>query len=217
MARTLYLTIRIVKYDPRMPTRPYGGVSAEQRVSDRRTRLLAAGLECFGTHGVASTGVKDVCRAAGLTDRYFYESFKDSRALFLAVFDEVTDALFAAVGEAVLAATPDAEDQLRAAIGTFLRALEADPRRARVVFAEAAAAGPEAAAHMHATLRRFTELVDATARAHVPAATASESRVLAISLVGTLERAVHEWDELGLDVDALTEHVVALYVSLLAR
>lgn len=200
------------------PVRSYGGVSAEQRVADRRARLLAAGLECFGTTGFAGTGVKDVCRAAGLTDRYFYESFTDGRALFLAVFDEVCEALFAAVAEAVLAVAPAAEEQLRAAIGTFLHALADDPRRARVVFAEAAAAGPDAAAHMQLTLRRFADLVDATARAHLPASTpAASSRVLALSLVGLLERAVVEREagELDLSVDALTEECVALYARLL--
>jgi AcrR family transcriptional regulator len=219
MARNVYLTIRIVKYDPRMPVRPYGGVSAEQRVADRRARLLAAGLECFGTDGYGATGVKDLCREAGLTDRYFYESFRDSRTLFLAVFDTVTEELFTEVANAVIAVEPVAEVQLRAAIGTFLRALADDPRRARVVFGEPAAAGPEAAAHMHATLRRFTDLVEATARAHLPDATPeSLSRVIALSLVGTLERVVVEWQAGAFDlgVDALTEHCVALYATLLA-
>ncbi len=199
--------------------RSYGGVSAEERVATRRSRLLDAGIECFGTVGFAATGVKDVCRAARLTDRYFYESFKDSRALFLSVFDAVTDALFEEVASAVIAVEPDAELQLRAAIGTFLHALADDPRRARVVFTEAAAAGPEATQHMQAALRRFTALVEATARAHLPPATpASYSHVVAISLVGTLERAVQEWQagELGLSVSALTEHCVALYLRLLA-
>jgi hypothetical protein len=72
---------------------------------------------------------------------------------------------------------------------------------------------------MHVTLRRFTELVDATARAHLaPGTPAIESRVVALSLVGTLERVVTEWQvgELALGVDELTEHCVALYAKLLA-
>src|SRR5206468_2848506 len=76
------------------PTRPYGGVSAERRVADRRERLLEAALEDFGTRGVAATGVKDICRRAGLTDRYFYESFRDSGELFTAVCDRATTHLF---------------------------------------------------------------------------------------------------------------------------
>jgi hypothetical protein len=73
---------------------------------------------------------------------------------------------------------------------------------------------------MHATLRRFTELVDATARAHLaPGTPAIESRVVALSLVGTLERVVTEWQagELDIGVDELTEQCVRLYSSLLER
>ena len=53
----------------RVPQRAYGGVSADDRIAARRTSLLDAGLELFGTDGFAATGVKDVCRQAGLTDR----------------------------------------------------------------------------------------------------------------------------------------------------
>ena len=50
------------------PVRPYGGVSAQERMTERRERLLEAGLEEFGTRGFGQTGVKDICRQAGLTD-----------------------------------------------------------------------------------------------------------------------------------------------------
>src|SRR6476620_10173510 len=95
--------------------RAYGGISADERIAVRRAKLLDAGLELFGTRGFRATGVKDVCREAGVTDRYFYESFNDGRALFLAVFDRLTDELFRAVAEAVVAAGPDPEAQLRTA------------------------------------------------------------------------------------------------------
>jgi AcrR family transcriptional regulator len=201
----------------RQLVRPYGGVSAAERVAARRAQLLEAGLECFGTRGFAATGVKDLCRTARLTDRYFYESFRDSRALFLAVFDAATEALFVAVAEAVLAAPDDAEAKIEAAIGTFLRALAADPRLTRVVFSEPPAAGPEANAHMLASLRRFTDLVVATAVPHLPPGTSeAEARILALSVVGTLERVVTEWHAGALEqsVDALTEQCVRLFVAL---
>src|SRR3954449_11715155 len=149
-------------------TRVYGGVSADERIAGRRAKLLEAGLELFGTRGYAKTGVKDICRQAGLTDRYFYESFHDGAELFLAVFDRLTDQLFALVVEAVATSGEDAERQLRDAIGAFVGALAADSRKSRVLFLEAGAAGADAAAHMRTTLRRFGELVAATARLHMP-------------------------------------------------
>jgi AcrR family transcriptional regulator len=198
--------------------RTYGGVSAAERVAGRRVRLLDAGLQLFGTQGFGATGVKDVCRAAGLTDRYFYESFRDSRELFLAVFDRLTDELFGAVALAVADGAADPERQLREAIGTFVGALVADPRKPRVLFAEAAAAGPEAAAHMRATLRRFGALVAATARTHLPPSTPEEDvQLVALSLVGLLERVVSDREdgELAIPPDRLVERCVALYATLL--
>jgi AcrR family transcriptional regulator len=136
--------------------RTYGGISAEERVAGRRERLLDAGLELFGTQGFDATGVKELCREAGLTDRYLYESFRDREALFLAVFDRLTDDLFNDVANAVLAVPSEPEAQLRAAVGTFIRALADDPRKPRIIFADT---GGE---HMKQTLRRFSELVAAT-------------------------------------------------------
>src|SRR3954449_8485465 len=167
----------------RVPQRTYGGVSADDRIAARREKLLDAGLELFGTRGYAGTGIKDVCREAGVTDRYFYESFNDGGALFLAVFDRLTAELFRAVAEAVVESGEDPERQLRDAIGTFVHALADDPRKQRVLFAEAPAAGPAAAAHMRTTLRRFAELVAATARRHLPDDTPDEDvQLLALSL-----------------------------------
>jgi AcrR family transcriptional regulator len=194
-------------------------VSAGERIAARRAKLLDAGLELFGTRGFAATGVKDVCREAGLTDRYFYESFAGGGALFLAVFDQVTDDLFRAVAVAAAEAGDDPERQLRSAIGAFVGPLAADPRKPRLVFAEAAAAGPEAAAHMRTTLRRFAQLVAATTRTHLPPETPEEDiQLVALSLVGLLERVVAEHVDGALDVPLprIVERCVALYVKLLA-
>jgi|SRR5947209_5001867 len=200
------------------PRRTYGGVSADERIASRRARLLDAGLELFGTRGYTTTGVKDLCREAGLTDRYFYESFADGGELFLAVFDRLTDELFEAVVAAVAEAGEDPERQLRSAVATFIGALAADPRKPRVLFGEAAAAGPAAAAHMRTTLRRFAALVAATARLHLPPRTPDEDvQLLALSLVGLLERVVTERLDGALDMpeERLVDRCVALYVRLL--
>ena len=202
----------------RAPVRSYGGVSATERVAARRARLLDAALELFGTQGYEATGVKDVCRTAGVTDRYFYESFRDSRALFVELHDELTTDLFTAVTSAVAVVPTDPAAQLRAAIGTFIGALADDPRKARVVFSEPAAAGVEADRHMRATLRRFAGLVAATARPHLPATVPDDLvRVLSLSLVGTLERVIEEWQDeaLALPVEEIVDHCTTLFEATL--
>jgi AcrR family transcriptional regulator len=203
---------------PRAPVRRYGGVSAEERIAARRARLLDAALELFGTAGYEATGVKDVCRAAGVTDRYFYESFRDSRELFVTLHDEATDELFTAVAGAVATVPPVADAQLHAAIGTFVGALADDPRKPRVIFSEPAAAGVEADRHMRATLRRFAALVAATARPHLPLSVSDDLvSVLSLSLVGTLERVIVDWQDGALDlpVDRIVDHCATLFQATL--
>jgi len=193
------------------PVRPYGGVSAEERVADRHERLLEAGLEEFGTRGVGQTGVKDICRQAGLTDRYFYESFRDSAELFTAVFDRATQHLFEVVAGALAQAPASPEAQSRAVIEAYVRALADDPRLARVVFVEAPSAGPEVEHHIRATLRRFARLVEAGARPYVPAKMPDAAlRFGATSLVGAIERLMIEWQdgELGLSVEQIIDYLV---------
>ena len=83
-------------------SRPYGGVSASERLAVRRQKLLDAGLELFGTRGIAATGVGDICDQAGLTKRYFYESFQTIDELAVAVFDQVTGRLAEQIVPAII-------------------------------------------------------------------------------------------------------------------
>ena len=55
--------------------RPYAGASREARERARRERIIAAGIELFGTVGYRAATVGAVCETAGLNKRYFYESF----------------------------------------------------------------------------------------------------------------------------------------------
>jgi AcrR family transcriptional regulator len=118
-------------------TRVYGGISAGERIEARRERLMDAALELMGTEGWSGTSVRAVCRQAGLTPRFFYESFGDLDALAVAVFDDITLRVTAAILESVRDAAAEPAAQARAAIATFVDQLTQDPRRARVAFAEA--------------------------------------------------------------------------------
>jgi AcrR family transcriptional regulator len=201
--------------DHKTPSRAYGGVSAAERVASRRERLLAAALELYGTRGYLATGVKDICKEAGLTDRYFYESFRTGRDLFIVAFDKVTTDLLVLVAHKVAEVPPEPEAQVQAAIETFVRALADDPRKARLIFTEAASAGPEVERHMRASLRQFAALVGATARPHVPGG--MPERVLhmgALSLVGAIERVITEWHDGKLDatIEQVIDYLVQLFL-----
>lgn len=122
--------------------RAYGGRSAEEREEERRRKLLDAGLELIGNRGWAETSVRGVYQHAGVSPRFFYESFDNLDALAVAVYDEIVDDVTGRVIDAVATAGPDRDEQARAAMGTLVDAAHEDPRRARVVFVEALGSEP---------------------------------------------------------------------------
>jgi AcrR family transcriptional regulator len=199
----------------RRPVRSYGGVSAAERVAGRRERLIAAGLDLFGTRGFAATGVKDLCRHAGLTDRYFYESFRDSSELFVEVFDRIAGELFNRVMRAVGGAQPEPEPQVRAAIETYVRALAEDPRKGRVLFIEPVAAGARADQHARASLRQMASAVSMVGSTHLPPDLPEHALQMGgLSMVGAIEKVMTEWHDghLSATVDEVTEFLVTLFL-----
>ncbi|MFF0817493.1 TetR/AcrR family transcriptional regulator [Rhodococcus sp. NPDC003318] len=81
----------------------------DQRRLQRRTRLLEVGVDLLGAADTRGVNVRAVCRAAGLTERYFYESFADRDVYVREVYTEVGDRARAAVVAAVSRATDPAE------------------------------------------------------------------------------------------------------------
>src|SRR3954453_16049289 len=113
--------------------RPYRGVQARDRVAERRRRLLDAGLDLLGgSDGPPDLTVRAVCAEAGVTARYFYESFTDKDDLGAAVVDQVI-ADIAATTQAAVAAAPR-DEQNRAGIANLVRVIADDPRVGRLLF-----------------------------------------------------------------------------------
>jgi AcrR family transcriptional regulator len=197
-------------------TRPYRGVPARDRTAARRDQLLSAGLELLGSEGYSGTTVRGVCRKAGLTPRYFYESFDDLEVLVVAVFDQLIAGTTQAVLAAVEAAPHDAHDKSRAAIGTFVRHLTDDPRRARVAFVEAL--GSERLMRRRLdTMRAFSDLLAAQARDFYRSPAESDTIVdlTASVLVGGMAELLIRWLDGSLDVtrEQLIDDLTELFVA----
>ncbi|MFT3858401.1 MAG: TetR/AcrR family transcriptional regulator [Aquabacterium sp.] len=112
--------------------RRYGGVDSEERLRQRRTRLIEAGLAVFGEHGYHQSTVRDVCKQAQLTSRYFYESFEGMEDLFRAVYVSVSRELMQATIMSLATCEPTPEKLAEAALRTFYEFIRQDPHRARV-------------------------------------------------------------------------------------
>ncbi len=113
--------------------RPYRGVDAADRLAERRARLLEAGLDILGSDSdLTELTVRGICRQAGVTARYFYESFTDKDDLVASVYDWVIADIAAGTQAAVATARP--EEQGRAAMTNIVRTIVDDPRVGRLLF-----------------------------------------------------------------------------------
>jgi AcrR family transcriptional regulator len=196
--------------------RPYRGVSANDRRAERRRRLIEAGLDVLGSEGLTNTTMTAVCARAGLTERYFYESFRDREGLLAAIFDAFAQEAREATRAALEAAPPDLFTRCRAAAGAIITPLTDDPRRAR---AYAEAIGSEALKERRMeTVRGYAALLADEMRAsHGLAGKEHEPRLrlATMVIVGGISEAVTEWLDGRLDLsrDELIEECARLCVA----
>ena len=193
-------------------TRPFRGVSAPERLQNRRRRLVEAAFDLAGTRGAASLGVGEVCAAAGLTKRYFYESFDSIDKLGAAVVDYAIDVM-------VLLTEPfqpgTAGGSVHAGIKAFIDALLDDRRLARILITETQAG----------SLSRFRgRIVEVAVASLLPvdqlAGTESldHRRFIAYAQIGALGEICLAWHQgvVAMGRDELVDQVVDLFARIAA-
>ena len=191
------------------PARVYRGMSAVDRQASRRERLIAAGLQLFGTHGVPETRVDDICAEAGLTKRYFYESFASPDDFIRAVVDSVIADLTALVVPVIAAS---GWRNPRPALSAFIGALLADPRLVRLLVVET---------HNGVLASRRQEFVDlavdlwlsadpgaSKSPEHLPA-----QRLMAHAMAGAAGEVALGWINGRIDMtpEEITDHLVRIF------
>jgi AcrR family transcriptional regulator len=107
--------------------RRYSGQSFENRHAERRERLIRAAVQVAGRAGLERASVAAICAEAGLTARYFYESFPTHEAIFVEAYRAVQGELFAHMAEA-----RGPGDAARRALTGFFTAIRSRPELARV-------------------------------------------------------------------------------------
>jgi len=138
--------------------RDYGGISAADRRSERRRKLLAAGRQIWGESGITEVTVRGVASAAGLIPRYFYEQFPNREALLFAVADDVRDETLQALVSAGIGEPGTLTDKLRSGIRAFLDMIAADPHIHRIATSDLTSV-PGLTEHRTQVLDIITELV----------------------------------------------------------
>ncbi len=138
---------------------PYGGVDAETRKNQRRDAFIEAGLESFGTIGYARSTIRGICENAGLTQRYFYESFQNKEDLLVAVYRNLIQEM---VDDArTIAARPgiSPRDAAYNSLTMYYRRFRDDPRRARVELFEVLGVSPRVDKEYQSAMKTLADWV----------------------------------------------------------
>ncbi|MGC0364965.1 AcrR family transcriptional regulator [Rhodococcus sp. 27YEA15] len=107
-------------------------MSIEERRAARRAALFDVGVTLLGAVDGPAVNVRAVCKAAGLTERYFYESFTDRDQYVIAVHSFVAEQAQSAIASAVeRESTPVAVAE--AAVDAFVKLMVDDPAMGRVL------------------------------------------------------------------------------------
>lgn len=201
--------------------RPFRGVPSDERQAQRRRQLVEAGLDVFGTRGFHLAGVRDVCAAARLTERYFYESFRNREVLFLAVYEAAVERMRAVVARALERAGDRPTEIARAGLTAMLTTYREDPRLARILLVEVLAIGREVGDAQYAVNASFAEMIAALTQGLFPGMTEHglEPRLVGNALYGSTLYISMQWASGGFrePQEQILAHCLLVFDALFAE
>lgn len=193
--------------------RLYRGISPVERRAQRRERLLAAGLEVFGTVGYAESSIRGVCTEAALNSRYFYESFSGREDLLYHVYEDVVSDLAASVLEAT-AKERTIQGQAEAGLRVSWTVLTGDVRKAKLIAIEVVGVSERLERLRRENRHAFAEILMRNAALITGGAVEvrMDPTLTARSLMGAVVDMQIDW--INGDVDASVEEIVEHFTKL---
>ena len=201
--------------------RVYGGQSALARRAERRERLMAAGLDLFGTVGYANTSIERLCTAAAVSTRNFYEEFGGREALLVALHDRVLQRAAHAVTDSLVAAAErPIGERIEAGFRAYVRTTAGDARWARLAYVEVIGVSPAVERNRALWRARWADVLVAEANRAVDRGEAEprEFGLTAIAIVGAVNELVHHCSLQpdGLPLDAVITEIATLVEAVMA-
>ncbi|MFD3591116.1 TetR/AcrR family transcriptional regulator [Nocardia sp. NPDC058640] len=201
--------------------RRYRGAAPGQRQLERRTRLIEAATQAFGTDGYRNTTVITICATAGVGKRYFYESFTDSEDLLLEVFREIVARMLESIHVGLRDADADPETQIRSALTAYFQLIHEDPRVPRIGFFEILGVSPTVDRAYQDMLDALVNILLALVTPHVDLEThpAVSVRTVLFGLVGAIVVIAQKWvlDEYRQPQDDVVDSACLVVGAVLAR
>lgn len=175
-------------------SRKYAGQSESERIRERREKFLDAGLEIFGTVGLRGAKVRALCKEAGLTERYFYESFANVEALFIAVSEWQNSKIFEFFASELPQLPGDLEDRIRAALNLYFDLMR-NERLARVRLVESMVGSEKIRERHIAEIRQFGKIAAQFIRIDNPGLAISDEllETMGMAINGAINTLVTQW------------------------
>jgi AcrR family transcriptional regulator len=171
----------------------YKGVSAVDRAAERRERLLEATLEVWADPSRRTT-MTAICAEAGLSERYFYESFTDLAAAQRTLLDLIGEQIELVTTAAREASGEDRAVRIETTMRAFAEMLVADPRLGRVAIIEAGTM-PELRPRRSELLRHFAHIaaVEGHRAVEVEETSTTAEEVAGLLFIGGIAELVTAW------------------------
>ena len=170
-------------------SRTYRGMSARERVAERKERVLAAAFDRFGTKGYPSTTIDLLCADARISTRAFYQCFDGREAVLSAVYNGIVDEAMTTVRVALGEAGEAPRDLVRAGLCAYIRYMITDERRARIAHVEVRRAGDPLLPDRTRTVNEFAAFMAGLMRDHT-VLDGIDHHNLAIGLIGAVQELI---------------------------
>ena len=204
----------------RSRNRTYGGMSTPERAAARKQQFLAAGKTVFGKLGFQAASVKDVCAAAGLTERYYYEAFGSLRKLFEAVYLQALDRLRQVLEEAASRSSKDPYARLQSMIRSYFELIKSDRYLARILIIEIYGAAPAISNLYERGVRQFAaQIEELVVIPDAEAGDQTDPRLIAVALVGATSSLAMHWYLTGYKqpMSAMITNCFAIFAAALGK
>jgi AcrR family transcriptional regulator len=163
--------------------------------SARRTQLLGAAREVFVAQGYHAAAMDEIAERAGVSKPVLYQHFPSKLELYLALLDQGTESLLAAVRDA-LAASTDNEVRVAATTQAYFDFVSEPGSVFRLVFESDLMGEPQVRERVERVTQECAELASEVI-AKDAGLSEPEAHLLAVGLIGSAQVAARYWVQTG--------------------
>lgn len=176
----------------------------------------------FSEKGYAASSVADLCKAAGLARRQFYDEFDSREDALIALYDSIQSDAKAATTDALgRMESADPHELAAVAMAAYIESIGSDARRARISFVDSVGVSPRMEQHRmdeRAAWRLFFEktIRDTVGQEYVPP---GGFAMASTAFIGALVALVQQWSTADPrpPIADLTDVMVAFLDSIISR